>query len=234
MDVKIKALIVLLPFAISGYVGFANLQPVLDDLKVKDETIGTKTTENNDLVTKLEKRQEVSARETQLKQEIEKLRDSVPKSPDTDLLAIDLEKMCKDAGMNMIGLTTPKLEGKPRNIEESTSQKKDKLKNMLKGGAGATAGEKQQANVEGAPSELEQSQKQFIVSGDYGGLQKLVHELETYQRVLHIDDLSFHLPRKASAKDKVVIEDGTPSEGEECGDPRLLFITMTVTTYFLP
>jgi hypothetical protein len=239
MDVKIKALVVLFPFIVGGYVGFSLLQPALEEVKTKDAAVSEKNTENEDLKNKLQGSKTVSQQEKQLRDDIERLRDSVPKAPDTDLLAIDLEKMCKKAGMNMVALTAPKAENKEKSksAEDATQSKKDKLKNMLKGGGAGVPAEGAMSAVGGAQpegaAELEQSQKSLTVTGDYEGLRKLVHELETYQRVVHIDNLSLHWPRKESDK-KIKIDDSLPAEGEETGDPRLLFITMTLTTYFLP
>lgn len=236
MDLRVKALVVLLPFIIAAYVGFSMLQPALQDVSTKDSSIGEKNTENENLETKLAGAGKVKIRQQQLSAEIEKLRSSVPKSPDIDLLTIDLEKMCKDAGMNMVALLPSKeVPGTPKTDDEKTAalkKKQDKLKNILKGGADGSG---TSAKEEDEPqNELATSSKQFIVTGDYDGLEKLVHEMETYQRVLKINDIAFRVPKSTTAKEKVKIDDSALSEGDEGGDSRLLFITMTITTYYLP
>jgi hypothetical protein len=242
MDIKLKAVLVLLPFIVAAYVGFSLLQPAMTDATNKENSLNDKTKENEDLLAKLAGGSKISARENELRAEIEKMRASVPKSADTDLLTIDLEKMCKDAGVNMVAMTSPKdaaaeAAPKPDAAADAAKKKSDKLKNMLKGAA--TPEQQSAAAASAAPAassggDLERSVKNIVVTGDYEGLQKLVHELETYQRVVHIDEIAFHLPPKTDAKAKVQIQDALPGEGAETGDPRLLFITMTLTSYYLP
>ena len=243
MDPRIKALVVLLPFVVAGYVGISLLQPAIEESNLKDTTIGEKTKEKEELDAKLAGSNKISQKKIELTQAIDKLRGSVPKTPDIDLLTIDLEKMCKDAGMNMVAITAPKTDsssssGTQKRAEEERSaylkKKQDKLKNVLKGNetpaAAGTAG-----TADDMPkNELSQTSKAFVVTGDFNGLQKLCHELETYQRVVRIDDMKFSLPKKEQGKDKVKIDDSAPTDGEEGGDPNLLYITMTLTTFYLP
>ncbi len=240
MDVRIKALLVLLPFAAAIYVGMAMLQPAFEEQNQRDLSIQEKTGQKEDLEKKLAGSEKLTKRQQELTKQIDALRGSVPKAPEIDLLTIDLEKMCKEAGMNMVSISGPKdASGQPRRTDEDRSQylksKQDNLKNALKGNlaGGAGAGGTTEA-AEPPKAELDQTSKQFIVTGDFNGLQKLCHELETYQRVVRIDDISFRLPKKDSGKDKVRIDDAAPAEGEEAGDPNNLFITMTLTTFFLP
>lgn len=234
MDIKIKILVAVLPFIIAGYVGFSMLQPALDEASTKENSLVEKRAEKEKLDGQLKDQSQISKRREELTQEIEKLRGSVPKAADTELLTIDLERMCKDAGMNMVGLVPVKEDQNPaRPKSTDVESKQSKLKNALKGNIGGgdaqSAGEAQTAGAE-----LEESRKQFIVTGDFNGLEKLVNELETYQRVVKIDNITFRVPKRSSEKDKVKIDDSQPAEGEEVGDPRLLFATMSITTYYLP
>ncbi len=236
MDPRVKALIVVLPLLIAAYVGFSLLMPALDESGAKDKAIEEKRVERDGYDTKIKAGSQVSAKQNQLNKEIAALRDSVPKAPDIDLLTIDLEKMCKDAGMNMVAIQGPKSDGNtpaPKAVESTTTKKQDKLKNLLKGNATDSSASTAAANT-GGKGELEQSTKQLIVTGDFNGLEKLVHELETYQRVVKIDNINFHLSKKPTGKDKVKIDDQTPSEGDEVGNPDLMFITLDITTYYLP
>lgn len=244
MDIRIKILLTAFPFIIAAYVGFSMLQPAMDDANSKENQVNEKQAENDKLEGQLKGSGKVKEKFNQLTAEIDALRASVPKSPDNDLLAIDLEKMCKDAGMNMVAFLPDKEkdEASKSAADKAAAEdksagnlkaKQDRLKNMLKGGGAGSDADAAAAPIK-APSELSTGFKKFIVTGDYAGLQKLVHEMETYQRVLKIDDIAFRLPKAANSKDRVKIDDTTPSEGEEGGDPRLLFITMSLTTYYLP
>ncbi len=238
MDIRIKALIVLLPFIIAGYVGFSMLQPAMEEASTKDTSLTEKRTEKENLDGKMANSAKVGQRQVELNAAIEKLRSSVPKAPDIDLLAIDLERMCKDAGMNMVALNASKAENSGGSSSSAGSSsylksKQDKLKNALKGNV-ATPGAAAAAEAAEPEPELDQISKQFIVTGDYNGLQKLVNELESYQRVVRIDDIHFHRPKKESAKEKVKIDDTSPTDGDELGDPNNLFVSMTLTTFYLP
>jgi len=237
MDIRIKLVLVAFPFIVAAYVGFSMLQPAMEEAKTKEAAVTEKDTENEGYKTKLAGSSKISQRQVELRQQIDQLRNSVPKEPDNDLLLIDVEKMCKDAGMSLISFTSPKESGggtPAKSVEDAAKKKQDKLKNMLKGGAAPESNAPDTSNA-ASGGELEHLSKSIVVSGDYQSLQKLVHELETYQRVVKIDDLSFHLPRKDTAKGgSIKIEEGVPAEGEDAGDPRLMFITMTITSYYLP
>lgn len=193
MDIRIKALLAAFPFIIAAYVGFSMLQPAMDDANAKESQVSEKQSENEKLQTQLQGSKTVNQRLTQLTQEIEGLRQSVPKTPDTDLLAIDLEKMCRDAGMNMVAFlpdkdredSSAKAAAADNSANDNVKKKQDRLKNMLKGGGAGDSGSSGVAIK--APTELSSSYRKFIVTGDYAGLQKLIHEIETYQRVLKID-----------------------------------------------
>jgi hypothetical protein len=140
--------------------------------------------------------------------------------------------------MNMVAFLPDKDKedsvGKAAAAEDKVKSKQDRLKNVLKGGGAGGNDAAAAAAASNKPSELSSAYKKFIVTGDYAGLQKLVHEIETYQRVLKIDDISFHVPKPANAKERVKIDDAALTEGDEGGDPRLLFITMSLTSYYLP
>jgi len=45
--------------------------------------------------------------------------------------------------------------------------------------------------------------KNFVVHRRLRRVAKLVHELETYQRVVHIDEINFHLPPRTDGKAKL-------------------------------
>lgn len=248
MDFRLKLILTPIPFIIAGYVGISLLQPAIDEANTKETALEEKRNEKTAKEQTLASAATFSKKKIELNEAIEKLRGSVPKAPDIDLLTIDLERMCKDAGMSMVAIQQPKEGGGSSQMAEPSTYMKgqDKLRNAIKsgtgaagaaaagggtqGGGGAAAG----AGAEPVGPELEKTSRQFIVTGDFNGLEKLVHLLETYQRVVKIDDIAFRIPKKPTAKDKVVIDDALPAEGEETGDPRLLYVTMTLSTYFLP
>lgn len=244
MDFRVKLVLSPIPIIIAGYVGIAMLQPSLEEANGKEATLQEKRQEKETKERQLSAAGNISKKRIELTDAIDKLRGSVPKAPDIDLLTIDLERMCKDAGMNMVAIQTPK--DSPTPVSANYTKGQDKLRGALKsgvtaagaaaagGGANAGGAAKKEEEEEPVGPELQTTSKQFVVTGDFNGLEKLVHLLETYQRVVKIDDITFRVPRKPSSKDKVQIEDAAPGDGDEAGDPRLLFVTMTLTTYYLP
>ncbi|MBX9572570.1 MAG: hypothetical protein K2X77_26985 [Candidatus Obscuribacterales bacterium] len=236
MSPTIKILLAALPFLIAGYVGFSLLQPAMEEANTKDASVAEKKAESEGLLTKIGDSAKMAAKEKQLNADIAALRDAVPKSPDTDLFTIDLERMCKEAGMDLISIGSSKTDGAPSPEQSSILKKKqDKLKNALKGNVDAASDKSAGAETEPVANELETANKQIVVAGDYNGLQKLVHELETYQRVIKINEIVSRIP-KAGGKEKAVkLPDDQPlSPSDLAGDPNMLYISMNISTYYLP
>lgn len=237
MSPTIKIVIVLLPFIIAGYVGFSMLQPAMEEANTKDASVNEKKTEAEQLQAKLGDPGKVSAKMKSLEADIASLRSAVPKTPDTDLFTIDLERMCKEAGMDLIAVNTPKADGTSAPVDPASNLKKkqDRLKNALKGDAGAGSDKTAAADSEPAGNELETADKQVIVTGDYNGLQKLVHELETYQRVIKINEIVSRVPKLSEKAKEIKLPDDSPtSPSDHLGDPNMLYISMNISTYYLP
>ncbi len=236
MSPTIKIVIVLLPFIIAGYVGFSMLQPAMEEANTKDASVNEKKTESEQLQAKLGDPGKVSAKMKALETEINSLRSAVPKTPDIDLFTIDLERMCKEAGMDLIAVNSPKTDGSaPVDAAANLKKKQDKLKNALKGDAGAAPDKAAEGESEPAGNELETADKQVIVTGDYNGLQKLVHELETYQRVIKINEIVSRVPKSQGKEKDIKLPDDAPiSPSDSLGDPNMLYISMNISTYYLP
>lgn len=238
MSPTIKILIAVFPFLIAGYVGFSMLQPAMEEANTKDASVTEKKSEAEGLQAKVGDPAKMASKLKQLDGEIAALREAVPKSPETDLLTIDLERMCKEAGMDLISIGSPKTDGAAAAPETSYLKKKqDKLKNALKGNTDDAAAKDAAAQPEPVADELETANKQIVVTGDYNGLQKLVHELETYQRVIKINEIVSRIPKAAGKeKDKEVkLPDDQPlTPSDVVGDPNMLYISMNISTYYLP
>lgn len=241
MSPIIKIVIVLVPFIIAAYVGFSMLQPAMDEATTKEASVTEKRTEAETLQSKLSGEARASKRKAELEKELSSLRESVPKTPETDLFTIDLEKMCKDAGMDLISIGAPNKDNAAPAAEDKSSylkKKQDRLKNALKGGATADAKDAAEEDSEPPAPELEETQKQIVVTGDYNGLQKLVHELESYQRVIKINQITSRVPKKETSPTKdapvKLPDDAAPGEADQLGNPNMLYIAIDLTTYYLP
>lgn len=238
MSPTIKIVVAIVPIIIAAYVGMTMLQPAMDEASTKDKSVAEKQQESDGLQAKLGDPAKINQKQKQFEQEINQLRDAVPKAPDIDLLTIDLERMCKEAGMDLIAIKSPNKDlNAPAAVDSSSylKKKQDRLKNALKGNGGADDAAAGAASAGPPPNELEETTKQIVVTGDYNGLQKLVHELETYQRVIKINDIVSRVPKLQDNKKEVKLPDESePNASDKLGDPNMLYISMNITTYYLP
>lgn len=239
MTPTIKIVIAIVPFLIAVAVGALYLQPAIDEMNAKGGQVEEKRKDKDDLVNKLSSEGKDQSRKNALTKEIDGLRAAVPKTPDLDLFNIDLEKMCKESEVDLISIQAPKTDGSDGSPPATSAQQaQSNLKNALKGTSGSgTADGKGGAAADDRP-DLEEISRQIEVTGDYNGLMKLVHRLETYQRVIKITSLKEHVPKKenSAGKDKQVKlpDSAAPGDTDEVGDPKQLYMSMKVTAYYLP
>lgn len=239
MSPLVKAVIAGLPFIIAIAVGMLFLQPAVDDMNAKSGQVETKTGEKETLETKLASENKVNSKKRQLDEEIYQLRASVPKQPDLDLFTIDLEKMCQDSNMDLISIGPPKeatgSSSSSSSADAALKAKQDKVKGLLKGDVGSEA-DKAGAKKSDQPagSDLEEITRQIVVTGSYHNLRRLIHKLETYQRVIKISQLVERIPPKKQADKVGLPDDAEHTEATELGDPKQLYVSMKVTAYYLP
>lgn len=241
MSLPIKIVLAVLPFIIAIGVGAMYLQPAIDELTAKSTQVDEKTKERDDLDGKLNGEKKIQAKKVSLESEINNLRSAVPKQPDLELLTVDLERMCKDSGMDLLSIQPPKTDGQSAQSsfaepeKSSLTKNKENLKNALKGASAAPAAPGAKKEEEAKP-DLEEISRQIEVTGDYNALMKLVHKLETYERVIKITQMKEHIPKRESGQTKEVKlpESNDPSEGDTLGDPKQLYVSMKITAYYLP
>jgi Tfp pilus assembly protein PilO len=251
MDVRTKAIVCVLPFAIAGYLGFALAAPAITTWQEKSATLEAKKKEEEELKTKLLARAKLQKEKKEIETSIDSLRGAVPKKPELELLNIDLEKMATESGMEVISFKEPDGETlKKAGIEDkapeapSMQKGKEAMANKVKaamapvtGPAGAAAKAAGGATASADPDAgLAKVTMQVKVMGDYLGLMELVKKLETYQKVVAISSLEFHVPKKQETK-KGVIElpdDVAPKEDDIQGNAKELQITFLLTSYYLP
>lgn len=225
MDVKTKGAIAAVPFLIAGAVGFSLAYPAYNEYATKAITVEEKKTEVADLDTKLVNRNKVATEKRELDSTIITLRASVPKSPDLELLNLDIEKMALDSGLEIIAFKEADKDQKKRaGVEEpppgsNISQGKDKLAERVKstvgvagaaaagagaavaGAAGAAAGVPAKPGDPPAKASvppdagLLKALLQVKLIGDYKGLMAFTHKLETYQRVVAISEIKSVIPK---------------------------------------
>jgi Tfp pilus assembly protein PilO len=252
MDIKIKIVAAIAPFAIAATVGSTMAYPAYTDYTTKQATVEEKKHEEEELQGKLAGKSKLLSEKKLMEESLEKLRSSIPKKPELELLNIDMEKMCREAGMDMVTFKeADKEQLKAAGMEEDPSSQltsaqllKNKIKGQAKtataasvnGGQGSTA---TGAAAASATPDTGLSHVTIAVKciGDYASLMDLVRKMETYQRVIGIAELKTSIPKKANIdknkKAELPDENGF-SETEDQGDFRRLNVQFLLTAYYLP
>ncbi len=253
MDFRTKALLCLFPFMLAAYLGFSLAAPAVQTSQEKQQAVDDKNHELEELKGKLGAKVKVQKEKLALEGDLLRLRESVPKTPELELLNIDLEKMCLDSGMDIIVFKQAEDEdlkklgeskGAPASEDNFAGRSKglkDKVKNAMAPVTGPKAGKKGKGkgkDEEGPGGEADAglSKVTMLVKaiGDYPGLMELMNKIETYQRVVAVDYLESSVPKKEVDKGNELPDDKPPSEGETQGNCKRLNITMLLTAYYLP
>lgn len=256
MDFRTKALLCLFPFILAAYLGFSLAAPAIQTSQEKQQAVDDKGRELDELKAKLKEKGTVLKTKLGLEGDLLRLRESVPKTPELELLNIDLEKMCLDSGMDIIvfkqaeeddlkKLNEGKSEG--GGSEDSFASRsrgvKDSVKNAMApvtgpktGKRGGKRGKGKDEEAPGVDTDAGLSKVTMLVKviGDYPGLMELIRKIETYQRVVAVDYLESNVPKKETDKHNELPDDKPPPEGEQQGDCKKLNITLLLTAYYLP
>lgn len=246
MDLKVKIFLTATPLFMAGYTGFMVLQPTLDEYNMKQSTISTKKGEAEELTTRLNSLSSVGKKVKDLDNEIRSLRQAVPKSPDLEILNIDLERMAAAAGIDIIKFEPT---GATAAAASSVADESGERSSLMKG-AGANALKKRVDKVTGAGAKDKKDDKKnkdtdtkaetglsernltLTMMGNYESLVKMLNSIETYQRVLKIDSLKAWVPKKL--KPGELPDESEPGAEEELDNPELLLITIGLKAYYLP
>ncbi|MGH9553538.1 MAG: hypothetical protein ACRD3W_29420 [Terriglobales bacterium] len=204
MKAQYKLIIALAPFVLSG--GFASAftyNSYMSDLEKRNE-VQEKQQLNDGLVAKLKGRQKAELERHALESDIDTLRHSVPKSPELDLFLLDLDKMCKDSGVEMVAVESPDQE-LMRKLDASEEEERQMLEQV---GGQFSIGSKSMQPKTAPPAKpkdkdkdktqddtaLKQLVKHVYVTGQYPGIVALMKRLENYERVTGVKQLCIGLP----------------------------------------
>lgn len=227
MQTREKMIICAAGYLIAGALWFSVTSPALTDTATKTEDLNSKTKEHTDLKIKLSGLARLEKERQTLESEIDRLRGSVPKSPDIDILIIDLEKMCLDSGLDLVSIGEPDKE-KLRAIEGADdAAPAPKVSSVISGGGNkppeppkgpAAAGAKKPQEV--VETGLVKKFLQVNAQGSYAGCVELLKKLEAYERVIAITQ----------------VDVGFATEGKDvkAPDPNQLKISFLMTAYYLP
>jgi Tfp pilus assembly protein PilO len=225
-----KILLCVSLFVIALTIAATKDYPAFSEMQLKAKDVGNSTKENATLVKKLDERQRAEREKQTLESQIQSLRGSVPKSPELDLLVLDLEKLCQSCDLDLVGV---------ENLgSDALLQIKNANDQKAKESAGLLAmGSKTLPKLVPSPASkvettdqtsLKNLPKQVFVTGSYDNFIRLMRKLESYQRVIGINNVSVALPSadnesKAQAADK--------ANRLKVTQPMMSFV---MTIYYLP
>jgi Tfp pilus assembly protein PilO len=219
LDLRSKILLCVMPFIIAIAVVFCLAVPQYNDYSDKNNSLESRKKEQQELQTKLADSAKVQKEKKDLEKAIASLRSAVPKTPDHEVLYIDLEKLCMDSGLELLAINKGSAVAKKED-KSAKGKEKEKEKDKSGGAGGAVAG-------------LVTDTLELKLCGSYKNLMTLVDKIEHYQRVVAISMI--HMGAPAAGKGSVdVMADSDVNPGDNTGDPDFSHIKLTLTTYYLP
>lgn len=228
MQTREKMLLCVIGYIIAVVLWFSGASQALTEHQAKTDELDAKLKEQTELKIKLSDLSRLQQEKVKLEGEIDQLRGSVPKSPDIDILIIDLEKMALESGLDLVSVEEPdkdKLRAtEAADQEASTQTKGPKGPAQPKPDDGPRALGANPTAEKAKPAEVETGLvKQFMLvsaQGNYAGAVEFMKKLQAYQRVIAVSQ----------------VEVGYPTEGKEQKDldSNELKITFLMTAYYLP
>jgi Tfp pilus assembly protein PilO len=233
MDFRTKALLCGLPFLLSGVFWFGITGPTMSNAQIKDTQLNEKLKEQIDLKKKLLDLKQVQSQKTELSQRIDQLRQAIPKNPDMDLLVMDIEKMVLGSDMDVISVGEPdkdKIKGLNTELEDAAqppAKNKSATPSTPQSKTTPATPANKSANLPTIKPEsgLKQQSMEVKVIGDYTNFVSLVKKLESYQRVIGINQIEIEVPESKDPKD---------AKSAPMADFKHLNLSFLVTAYYLP
>jgi Tfp pilus assembly protein PilO len=204
--------------------------PAFSEMQVKAKDVDNCNKENATLTKKLDDRQRAQDEKQTLEGQIQSLRGSVPRSPELDLLVLDLERLCQSCDLDLVGV---------ENLgSDALLQIKNADEQKAKESAGLLAiGAKSLPKLAPSPAvkvetidqtSLRNLPKQVFVTGSYDNFIRLMRKLENYQRVIGINNVSVALP---SADNELKAQAADKANRLKVTQPMMSFV---MTIYYLP
>ncbi len=228
-----RIVIAYIPYIFAGAFLFTAVYPIM----VEDQSKRTELThQQNDLQklkAKLGDRNKVLNEQAHLESDITTLRAAVPKQPDLDILMLDLEKLSKQSGVDLIAMEPPEQkalkelkasEAEMKSMHEDSDGKLSMGSKTLKKATQAPG----KADLEPAPAGLKQVVRQVYLTGSYEGIIQFMARLEHYQRVLRVAQVGVSQPSDEGGANNPA---GERAKKLKLHQPVISFI---MTVYYLP
>lgn len=239
MQLREKIMVTALLYLAGGYMWVSLASPAFMQNQDKNTELDGKKKEQAELKVKLANLATLQREQVELSKQIDELRGSVPKSPDSDILVIDLERMALASQLDILAFGPPEKEkeqmasdteqlmAQDSDIASIVASQKDaqaktaKITNAFKqGGSKQGLKPEEKKTAEQVDLGLNKMIKQVNLVGNYPGLVEFMKRMESYQRVISINQVEFELP----------LESG-PKKRDEVRQPVTSFL---MTAYYLP
>jgi Tfp pilus assembly protein PilO len=241
MKAQFKLAIALTPFVAAAAVASTYTYPAFLDAQSKLQEVKQKEADKARLDVKLKDKSLVEAEKQNLETQIQLLRGAVPKSPEMDLLVLDMEKLCNESGVDLIAVEEPApetlqaIKTSESSMQELSSQNDGKItmgsKSLPKPSIvqAKTDGKTDTGQPKPDDTALKKVLKEVYVTGDYDGILAYMKRLESYQRVLGVSNVSLAMATKGSEVQRTPAAE--KAKKLELNQPVLSYL---MTVYYLP
>lgn len=183
---------------------------------------------------KLKEKLRIDREKQALVADIASLRNAVPKEANVDLLLIDLERLAKQANVDLIGFETPGTE----DVKESHKEMVEMLED-LKGKQGKPKPKETKPSAAaplaskpadvGSELGLKQIDKEVYVTGNYASMVQFVRNIEAYERVMGVSHVVIAVPKEEAKAETDKASDR--AKKLKLSQPVMCFL---LSVYYLP
>ena len=180
--------------------------PAVTEESAKVADLAQHRKQKEQLDAKLKEKLRIDKEKQTLVADIASLRNAVPKEANIDLLLIDLERLAKQANVDLIGFETPGTEDVKethKEINQMLEDLKDKQAAKPKpkdAKPAAPAAAAKPADI-GSELGLKQIDKEVYVTGDCSSMVQFVRNIEAYERVMGVSHVVIAVPKDEAKAD---------------------------------
>ncbi len=240
MTVSRQLFYAILPYLVTVVLLVSIVQPSMTEAFILHEQVETSRKTFEQLSEKIKNRQQLIREKMQLNAEIEKLRSSLPRDPEVEVLLLDLEKMSEQSNTDLISVE-PQDESKKEKqsnlmdsllaevegrLPISPMQEKQQQKNANK----KPNAPKQEEDADANPFGLKRVVRRLFVAGDFNELNLFLKRLEAYRRVVGVEDLIVAMP-ESDEKESVKTLASERASQLSLNKPIMTFL---MNIYYLP
>lgn len=245
MSNSMQMIVAGLPYLVTIFLLLGYISPSFESFLRTQGELKTLTDEFDRLSQKVKEKEVLLEQKRVLDKDIQRMRASVPPSPEMDILLIDVERLSDQAGTDLISVepVTDKQKDKGENLMDSIISEVGGRMTVKPPVPGATvpakvqtppvatpAGQKPEVKPEENPLGIQHIERRVFVSGNYSQLVDFLKKLEAYQRIVSIRNLVIAMPEN-SDRDTVKTLASEKGRSLELSQPVMTFL---MSVYYLP